>query len=73
MVEREGARLSGAGFPDGVFQTLLVGSSDNPALQRIFPAAYHRPEDADALAFPSPCPPPPRRARPARPPAGPTW
>jgi hypothetical protein len=28
-------------------QTLLVGSSDNPALQRIFPAAYHRPEDAE--------------------------
>jgi hypothetical protein len=28
-------------------QTLLVGPSDNPALKRIFPAAYHLPEHAD--------------------------
>lgn len=28
-------------------QQLLVGSSDNPALARVFPAAYHLPEHAE--------------------------
>jgi len=28
-------------------QALLVGSSDNPALKRIFPAAYHLPQHAE--------------------------
>ena len=31
----------------GELQTLLVGPSDDPALKRIFPAAYHLPEHAE--------------------------
>ena len=31
----------------GELQTLLVGPSDNPALKRIFPAAYHLAEHAE--------------------------
>src|SRR5687768_6162171 len=31
----------------GELQALLVGSSDNPALKRIFPAAYHLAEHAE--------------------------
>jgi hypothetical protein len=28
-------------------RALLMGSSDNPALARVFPAAYHRPDNAE--------------------------
>ncbi|MEK7426648.1 MAG: DUF2017 family protein [Actinomycetota bacterium] len=31
----------------GEMQSLLVGPSDNPALVRVFPAAYHLPEHAE--------------------------
>lgn len=31
----------------GEMQRLLIGPSDNPALARVFPAAYHLPEHAD--------------------------
>ena len=31
----------------GEMRQLLVGPSDNPALTRVFPAAYHQPQHAD--------------------------